>query len=580
MSVLILVPARGGSKGLPGKNLREVAGISLVGRAVRTARAALAVLGTGRVIVDSDSEEIAAESRRWGAETPYLRPSSLAGDEVGTLEVVRHALARLGVDARDALAVVVMQPTSPLTPAAHVVEAVRAFRSGGGRPAVSVAIASPHPSWSFTRDADGTLRNWNAEPAPVRRQDLREAWTPSGAVYVASAADLLSGRGFLESGRTIGVILPAQFAVDIDDGADLIAADGLAARAPAPFSIGEKRIGPGHPCFIIAEAGVNHDGDVAEAHRLVDVAADIGADAVKFQTWQTEFLVRPGAPTAAYQRAHQDAADQFAMLKRLELPYAVHGELKRHAEERGIVFLSTPDEIASARFLVSLGVAALKVGSGELDNLPYLAQLGCLGLPLLLSTGMGNLEEVAAALDCLAANGDPPVALFHTVSAYPAPIETLNLRAIETLRRAFGVPVGFSDHYPGPEAALAAVGLGLPLWEKHVTRGRSRPGPDHRASLEPEEFARQIVMVRAAERALGEGRKVPQQVELTTREAVRKRLVAARAIAAGQRLAPEDLLALRSDCGLAVSRFGEVISRIARVALRQGEPITEDKLGD
>lgn len=575
---LILILARGGSKGLPGKNLRRVAGISLIGRAVRTARRALAILGDGRVVVDTDNDEIAAEAERWGADVPYRRPPELAGDEVGSLEVVRYALGRLGGEAAAARAVVLIQATSPLTPASHLVDVVRAFEAGEGWPVISVVAASANPDWTFTRAVDGTLQPWSASPLPSRRQDLREAWTPSGAVYVASATDLLAGRGFLQAGRTRSVILAPEYAVDVDDAAALAVADALAARKPTQVRVGTREIGPGYPCFIIAEAGVNHDGDITEAHRLVDAACDIGADAVKFQTWQTALLVRPGTPKAQYQRATDPARDQFAMLERLELPYAVHGELKAHAEERGLVFLSTPDEITSARFLVTLGIAALKVGSAELDNLPYLAQLARLGLPVLLSSGMGTFEEVAAALDCLADHGNPPVALFHAVSAYPAPVDDLNLQAMVTMCRAFGVPVGLSDHYPGPEAALAAVGLGLPLWEKHLTRSRSRTGPDHQASLEPDEFARQIAQVRLAERALGDGNKAPRPLELATREVVRKRLFAARHLAVGQRLSPDDFVALRADTGLPVSRLTGVIGRVLRGALKAGDPLTDAHL--
>jgi N,N'-diacetyllegionaminate synthase len=575
---ILLIPVRGGSKGVVRKNLRQVGGISLTARAVRTALAACRMMGHGRVIVDTDDEVIAAEGKRWGAEIPYLRPAALASDSTGSLEVVRHALARLGVAVDDRQVVALIQATSPLLPARHVVDVVRAFEASGGAPVISVTEAHTHPAWTFSRDADDRLRPWNDEAGATRRQDLPEAWTPSGAVYVASARHLHGGGSFIEPGRTRGVTLAPEFAIDVDDESDLAAADALASRAAAPIRVGDRLIGPEAPCFIIAEAGVNHDGDVAEAHRLVDAAADIGADAVKFQTWQTPLLVRPGAPKAAYQSVTDVAVDQFAMLQRLELPYDAHAELKAHADARGIVFLSTPDEIASARFLVAGGVPALKIGSAELDNLPYLAQLAAFGLPLLLSTGMGALEEVGAALDCLASHGNPPVALFHAVSAYPAPVDALNLRAMVTLRRAFGVPVGLSDHYSGVEAALAAVGLGLPMWEKHLTRGRARPGPDHASSLEPEEFARQIAQVRLAERALGDGRKVPQALELATRDVVRKRLCGARHLTAGERLSPGDLVALRADTGMPVSLLDSVVGRVLRSALDAGDPLTEAHL--
>ncbi len=575
---LIIIPARGGSKGIPRKNLRTVGGISLIGRAVRTARAACAQLGGGRVIVDSDDEEILAEGRRWGGETPFVRPATLAGDASSSDDVMRHALRTLGIAASDPRPVVLMQATSPLTPTEHVVDAVRLFLRHGD-PVESVCAPDHHPAWCHRLDADGRLVPLLPEHATTRRQDLPPVVREAGAVYVVSAGDVLASRPLVQPGRTRGVPLDPRLAVDIDHEHELAVADALLSTTAPAVHIGDRRIADGERCFIIAEAGVNHDGDVTEAHRMVDAAAEIGADAVKFQTWRTELICRPGAPKAEYQR-EQDGThdDQFTMLKRLELPDSAWAELAAHARERGILFLSTPDEIVSARLLVKLGIPAIKIGSAELDNLPYLAQIGALGLPVLLSTGMGTLPEVSAALAALHSQGNCPVALFHAVSAYPAKLDDMNVRAIATLRAAFGVPVGLSDHCPGPEAALAAVGVGLPLWEKHLTRDRSRPGPDHAASLDPDEFARQIALVRGAQRALGDGRKEPRTHELATRAVVRKRLHAARDLAAGSTLDVSALDALRAERGLAVSNFYDVVGRRLKRARAAGEAIDEADL--
>ncbi len=580
---LILIPVRGGSKGLPRKNLREVAGISLIGRAVRAALGARRLLGGGRVIVDSEDAELLAEGRRWGAETPYVRPSALAGDAVGSMDVVRHALDALAVDA--ATPVVLVQATSPLVTAAHIADCIRAF--DGVVPVVSVTPAEHHPAWSY-RIADGVLQPLVPELSASRRQDLPPAVRLTGAVYVAAVADLRAGLHFVQPGRSRPVLLDPALAIDIDHRHDLIAADALAVGPIPEIRIGGRVVGPGHPCYIIAEAGVNHDGDLAEAHRLVDAAADAGADAVKFQTWRTELLVKPGAATAAYQEAATGAADQFAMLKALELPEAWHVELRDHARRRGIDFLSTPDEIVSARFLAGLGLRAMKVGSAELDNLPFLAQIAdlCVAhrIPLLLSTGMGDLPEVLAAIDVLRAHGltadagGPGVALFHCVSQYPAPLDEMNVRAIATLQRATGLPTGLSDHYPGGEAVLAAVGIGCPVWEKHLTCDRNRPGPDHRMSLEPAELKAQIAQVRAAERALGDGRKAPRASELDTRRVVRKRLCAATALPAGHVLHAADLTGLRAESGLPISAWEAVIGRRLARAVAALDPLVEDAL--
>jgi N,N'-diacetyllegionaminate synthase len=575
---VIIIPARGGSKGIPRKNLCTVGGISLIGRAARTARAACRLLGSGRVVVDSDDEEILAEGRRWGAETPYVRPTALAGDSSSSDQVLKYALQQLGISSNDLRPVVLMQATSPLTPPEHVVDAITLFLRHGD-PVESVCTPDHHPAWTHRLDGDSRLIPLLPEHAAIRRQDLPPVVRETGAVYVVSAADVLANRPLVQPGRTRSVRLDPRLAVDIDHEYDLAIADALARRSAAPVAVGNHMIADDGRCFIIAEAGVNHDGEVAEAHRLIDAAADIGADAVKFQTWSTELLCRPGAPKAEYQRQRDGARDdQFVMLKRLELPESTWSELVAHATERGILFLSTPDEIVSARLLVRLGVPALKIGSAELDNLPYLAQIGAFGLPVLLSTGMGTLPEVAAAIDALRAHGSGPIALFHAVSAYPAKLDDMNVRAIATLRAAFGVPVGLSDHCPGPEAALAAVGIGLPLWEKHLTCDRSRPGPDHAASLDPEEFARQIALVRGAQRGLGDGRKEPRGGELATRAVVRKRLYAARDLVAGSVLEAAACVALRGDRGLPVSSFYDVIGRRLKRALAAGESIEEGDL--
>lgn len=341
--------------------------------------------------------------------------------------------------------------------------------------------------------------------------------------------------------------------------------------------IAGRLIGAGQPCFIIAEAGVNHNGDRELARRLVIAAAEAGADAVKFQTWITEKLCCPGAQKAAYQKQTSPVdEDQFAMLKRLELPYAWHAELKALAEECGLIFLSTPDEIDSARFLCQLGVPVIKIGSGELTNLPYLTQLARLGKPLMLSTGMGSLEEVAQALEAIRNGGDVPTALLHCVSAYPAPEQEMNLRCLATLARTFDVPVGLSDHTQGAMAAVMGVPLGMCILEKHLTLDCTLTGPDHAASADPASFAALVGLVRKAEVMLGTGTKAPAPSEANTRETVRRTLLYADNLLAGHRVVESDFEAMR--CGLsglppqAISRLN---GRLLKHAVQRGAVVVD-----
>ncbi len=344
--------------------------------------------------------------------------------------------------------------------------------------------------------------------------------------------------------------------------------------SPPPIRCGRFSIGPGRPCFVIGEAGVNHNGDPALAERLIDVAAAAGVDAVKFQTFRAGALVSAGAPKAEYQKlTTQPGESQGEMLRRLELSAETHQHLRQHCRDRGILFLSTPFDPASASYLVELGVPALKVGSGEVTNLPFLRHLARLGKPVLMSTGMSYLGEVEQAVRALRQSGCEQIALLHCVSSYPADPADANLRAIETLRRAFGLPVGFSDHTLGLEVPLAAVALGACLLEKHFTLDRDLPGPDHRASLEPDELGALVRGVRSVEAALGDGRKRPARSELETRSVARRSLAAAVDIAAGSTLTSEALTALRPGIGISPALLDQVAGRRLRRRRRAGELI-------
>jgi len=327
------------------------------------------------------------------------------------------------------------------------------------------------------------------------------------------------------------------------------------------FEIAGRRIGAGVPCFVIAEAGVNHNGNLDLAHRLVDVAADSGSDAVKFQTWITEDICARNAVQAEYQKRSCGEESQFDMLKRLELPFSWHAELKAHAEERGVVFLSTPDDLVSARFLCDLGVPAIKIGSAELTNLPHLASLAVMNRPLILSTGMADTEQIADALGAIrSARPSCQVVILHCVSAYPAPEEEMNLRCIATLRARFGIPTGLSDHTVGSLAATLGAALGMSIYEKHLTLDRRMPGPDQSASTEPAEFASIVTNIRKAERMLGTGIKSLAVAEAGTVAAVQRVLVYTRDLEREHVMASGDLKPLRSNgTGLGPSEMPRVI---------------------
>jgi N-acetylneuraminate synthase/N,N'-diacetyllegionaminate synthase len=339
--------------------------------------------------------------------------------------------------------------------------------------------------------------------------------------------------------------------------------------------IGGRQIGFGAPCFVIAEAGVNHNGDLDLAHRLVDVAAEAGADAVKFQTFAADRLAAVGAPKAAYQmRTTSPNESQHAMLKRLELTVEAHQSLIEHCRQQATTFLSSPFDEQAADLLDRLNVAAFKVPSGEIVNLPFLRHLAAKGRPIILSTGMADLAEVEAAVDTIHAVGHRALVLLHCLSDYPADPRHANLRAMATLRSAFGLAVGFSDHTVGTAVPLAAVALGACVIERHFTLDRTLPGPDHPASLEPTELRDLIGAIRSVEAALGDGRKRPQPSELENRTTIRKSIAAARDLPAGVPLQARDLTAIRPGTGLSPAIAGELLGRWPRVDVPAGALLT------
>jgi N,N'-diacetyllegionaminate synthase len=342
-----------------------------------------------------------------------------------------------------------------------------------------------------------------------------------------------------------------------------------------PLRIGKRLIGGEQPCFVIAEAGVNHNGDPDMARKLVDVAAAAGADAVKFQTFDPEKLVTASAPKAAYQQRNDgNTRSQREMLEALVLPRALHAELRTRAESKGMMFLSSPFDEDAADFLAALGVPALKIPSGELTNHLLLAHLAAKKLPLLMSTGMATLDEIAAALSALQVAGSRDVALFHCVSNYPCSPEEANLRAMATMRERFGLPVGWSDHTLGIDVSLAAVAMGAELLEKHFTLDRGLPGPDHKASLEPGELHALVRGVRNVEAARGSGQKHPTASESAVALVARRSLHYRADRPAGHVLTRNDLQALRPGDGISPARVNELVGRVLTKAVNAGSRLT------
>lgn len=340
--------------------------------------------------------------------------------------------------------------------------------------------------------------------------------------------------------------------------------------------IGNKFIGGDHPCFIIAEAGVNHNGDIGLAHQLIDVAARSGADAVKFQSFIAEELVTPKAPKAGYQvQTTGEVGSQYEMLKALELNANDHASLKSYCEKKGIIYLCTPYDYASVDMLDQINVAAFKIASTDTTNIPLLRYVAHKGRPIILSTGMSTLSEVEQAVDALRVGGsDGKIVILHCTSEYPAPISEVNLRAILAMQQEFSCPVGLSDHTPSMGASPWAVAVGACVIEKHFTLNRDMPGPDHRASLDPSELSDLIRTVRDVEIAMGDGVKRPMPSEIPNKPLMQKSLVARRHIYAGEIIKAGDLACKRPGSGLAPSWFDRVVGSRALLDIPEDDVLT------
>jgi len=329
-------------------------------------------------------------------------------------------------------------------------------------------------------------------------------------------------------------------------------------------------------CFVIAEAGVNHNGSLEIAKKLIDIAVDAGADAVKFQTFRAEKIISKFAPKAKYQKKNTDKEEsQLEMVKKLQLDASTHKKLIKHCKEKDIIFLSTPFDLESIDLLNEFDLEIFKIPSGEITNLPYLRKIGSLKKKVILSTGMADMEEIKYALNILVGAGTQKedITVLHCNTEYPTPFEDVNLLAMLTIKEAFRINVGYSDHTTGIVIPIAAVALGAKVLEKHFTLDKNMQGPDHKASLEPHELKAMVRVIRNVEKALGNGIKKPSASEIKNKPIVRKSIVAAKEIKKGEALSEETLAVKRPGNGISPLEWHRVIGRRAMRDFKKDEMI-------
>ncbi|USN45031.1 MAG: N-acetylneuraminate synthase family protein [Candidatus Woesearchaeota archaeon] len=337
-------------------------------------------------------------------------------------------------------------------------------------------------------------------------------------------------------------------------------------------------VGEGHPCFIIAELGVNHNKDVKIAKEMIDAAIETGADAVKFQTWITEELMVPNIGTAEYHRDLTGFDSFFELAKSIELTYDDFRELKAYCDEKGIIFMSTPDEEKSTDFLDEIGAPAFKVSSPEFNNPRMVKHILSKGKPTLMSTGMNTLENIQETMEVVAKTGNKNVGLFHCVSEYPAPLEIINLNQMKTLAEKFGCVVGFSDHTAGTVAAPLAIAAGAKIYEGHFTLSRKMKGPDHASSLEPHEFKEVVDKIREAEMIMGKYDRGITKTERENSQVMKKVIVAADDIPQGTTLTEDTIRMMRADYGIVPRREPEVLGKTTKVAYKKFDVVKLEDL--
>lgn len=595
MDILGIVLAREGSKGVPGKALRRVNGRPLIEYTFDDALAAR--LLTARLLT-SDSAEVLRLAAARGIET-IERPAELATDTATVDAAARHALrvweAR---HRRQADIIVLLYGNIPLRPRDAVDDAIRhLMRTGADSVRTFAAVGKHHPDWMYRLDGDRVFPFRNA--GIYRRQDLEPLYAHDGAVVALTRASLMHGEAQPHNAHAFfgsdqrALIVDANATVDVDEPRDLLVAEAaLRATAgesqavtvrgegpPATIRIADRLIGDEQPVYIIAEIGVNHDGEREKALALIDIAAECGADAVKFQVFDADALTAAGTPPAAYQSARTGETSQRDMLRRLQLTPDDFRALQHRCRQRGVEFLATPFGIAELRCLIDLGVRAIKLASTDLTHDTLMDVALATGLPMIVSTGAATSVELDRAVQRLRrASASDRAILLHCVSAYPTPLASANLRRIAALRNRYGLLTGFSDHVADERTGGWAVAAGACVLEKHLTWSRTAPGPDHACSLDAAEFRAYVAHVRQAQSARGTGDPGMQTCERDARQAARRSIVLCRDAPAGTVLTPDMFALKRPGGGIAPEDADRLTGRRLRTSVPADTCLTWDMI--
>lgn len=597
---IVIIPARGGSKGIPGKNIKPLAGKPLIAYSIEQA---IKTLSIDRIIVSTDDQKIKEVALKYGAEV-QMRPPELAQDDTPLIPVLQYVVNKIEEEGEQVDIVVLLQPTNPLRKVEHIETAIEKIKAGHNS-ATTVVPLEIKPVCIMEIDPDGKSI-FISEDDRVLRQQIKQ-YRVDGTVFAYNKETLMQLVDVpWDRENNAPIIIKQKEAIDIDEPFDFKLAEEIIKEAklketdkidvdkikesgndedkiiksyntsnnktnneilkmPETIQIANKTIGKNQPCFIIAEAGSNHNGSLELAKQLVDKAVESGADAVKFQTFTAEGIVTHQTPKAEYQKKDADPEESyFELLKKLELTKDEFKELQHYCNEKGIIFFSCPHSNKwSVDVLHELDVPVYKVGSGDVTNFPFLEYVASKGKPIIMSVGMATMEEVQEALAVMKKAGNEQIIVLQCTSTYPTPVENVNMNAMKTLKKETGMIVGYSDHTQSLNVPVLAIGMGAEVYEKHYTLDKSMEGPDHAMSMDPQELKEIVKRIREAESALGTAERKPYPGEEEIAKVARKSVVTIKEIKAGETITAEMLDVKRPGTGLHSRNYYQIVGKKA-----------------
>ena len=564
--ILAVILARGGSKRLPGKNIKKLGGVSLIGYTIQAAAQSAMI---DKVVVSSDSDEILKVSSAF----PCLvqkRPAHLAEDATTSQDSLRYVAAEFEKEQQEEYdLIVLLQPTCPFRKTAEIERCITEVIEHDADSSQTVTLVKEKPELMFVEDAIEGKLTFSNKAAFFDKSLRKTHYILNGAVYVVKKEVFLS-TGRLYGEKNIPIVMTQEDSLDIDTHADWYTAEKLWEERKKnnhkmSISIAGKAVGDNYPAFIIAEIGVNHNGDMDLARKLIDLAVEAGADAVKFQNFNPQTGTSKFTPKVSYQKENDGLEGNYqTMLERLKITEDQTRMLAEYAAQKGIIFLSTASDAESLEILKKVDPPAYKIGSPHITNLPLLKDTAKCGKPMIIATGMASYEEIDEAIQICKEAGNKQIILLHAVSDYPTRFPDANLKVITSLRERYPTfTIGYSDHTLGIEASTAAVALGARVLERHFTLDKTMPGPDHKASLVPRELEALVSAVRNVETALGDGVKRRTAREEEVARIARRSVVAHVDIPAGTVLMAELIRMKKPETGIKPKYYWDLLGKRA-----------------